>query len=62
MEALAFDGCLLSDMSSVEIQVANPGPSVSSGGNPRRLTAVVTATVADLSVMLLLRKKKGKSR
>jgi hypothetical protein len=61
-KAKAFEGSLFSDTASVEIQVANLGPSVSSGGNPWRLTAVVIATAPDLSVMLLLRNKKGKSR
>jgi hypothetical protein len=54
---------LFSDISyqsaSVNFTINNPQPGVSSRGNQWCLPAAMLAVVAGLSVMLLLRKKKG---
>ena len=58
IEARAFDGSLYSETASVQFSVANPEPSVSSGGNPFCLPAVIIAVVAGLAILLVLRRKK----
>ena len=59
IEARAFDANLSSDIVSVDIIVYNPEPAVSTAGNPWCLPAIIIAVVAGLSVLLLLRKRKG---
>lgn len=59
IEARAFDGNLSSDPASVEFTVRNPEPNVTTGGSPWCLPSVAVATIAGISVFLLLRKKKG---
>ena len=61
IDARAFDANLISDTASVEIVVNNPEPGVSTGGNTWCLPAIIIAVVAGLSVLLLLRKKIGKT-
>lgn len=61
IEARAFDGNLYSETASVVFQVANPEPSVSSGGTPWCLPAIIVAVVAALGVLIVLRKKKDGS-
>jgi hypothetical protein len=58
IEARAFDGSLYSDTASVKVTVVNPEPSVTSGGDPWCLPAIIITVVAGLGILLLLRKKK----
>jgi hypothetical protein len=57
IEARAFDGTLYSETASVDLLVANPEPSVSSGWNPWCLPAILVAFVAGIGVLLFLRRK-----
>ena len=58
IEVRAFDGSLYSDTGSVEFTVANPKPSVSSGGSPWCLPAIILVVMAGMGGFLLLRKTK----
>jgi hypothetical protein len=58
-EARAFDGSLYSETASVDFMVIKPEPGVSLGSNPWCLPAAVIAIMAGLTILLLLRKKKG---
>jgi hypothetical protein len=62
IEAKAFASNLSSEPTSVDFTVSNPEPGVSSGGNPWCLPVVIVAVVAGLSVLILLRKNRGKSK
>jgi hypothetical protein len=60
IEAKAFAAELSSETASVGFVVGNPEPTVTAGGNPWCLPAVLTAVVAGVAVLILLKKRNNR--